>query len=165
MMLETITTVLVAFALGWLAGRRQSDPRPMRLVSVHEFKPPIMPAQSWTEAEMWRASVTSFCWHGGLIGFSYRQMRAEGVCRRAAWKTYTDLLCGFGILQRHERTETTWAGGWSYSRVRVALEHRLIALPCPVGKPPEINSAKLVAAQLAQRNPRATPNAQGARSA
>jgi hypothetical protein len=161
-MIETVFAVgVVSFVLGWLAGRRSGPARPMRLVKVNAFTAPGLAPLSWTETEMWRAHVTSFAWHGSLIGFSYRQMRTAGVCRRRAWKRYTDLLKGAGILQAAEGSETTWAGGWSAIKLRVALEHKLISLPYPPGKPPEINSVKLVAAQLARRGAAGAPNAAG----
>jgi hypothetical protein len=155
MMEYVFASGLLGFALGYLGGKRQAAPeRPMRLVDTRTYAmtPPGLVAHSWTEAEQWRAHVVSFAWHGGLIGFSYRQMAAAGIVRRAGWEVYTALLVDAGILQRRERSSTTWAGGWSSVKLRVALEHKLLALPYPPGRPPELNSPRLMAAQLAQRS-------------
>jgi hypothetical protein len=152
-MFETMAAAgLVGFIVGWLAGRRPGPEKPMRLVKLNDFRPPGLVARSWTEEENWRMHLCSFDWHGSLIGFSYRAMKDAGIVRRAAWETYTQLLVEEGILQRHERSATTWAGGWSAVKLNVALRHRTIPLPrYPKGNPPELNSA-LLSAQLAQAN-------------
>jgi len=146
----------LGFGIGWLAGRRQSDPRPMRLVSVHEMTAPGLVAKPVTELEEWRLNLTAFAFHANLLGtFAYRPMRQAGVCRRAAWECYCDLLKGAGIVAGAEGSSTSWAGGWSYSKLRVGLKHGRLSLPFPAGSPPAVNSAKL-AAQLAQRSAAST---------
>jgi hypothetical protein len=164
MVLEmTLGAGLLGFLAGFMAGRNQApkaEPRPMRLVR-REFTAPGGPvAQSWSDAELWRLHVGSFAYHGNITGFSYRAMREAGVCRRAAWERYTELLKGAGVIQGAERSATTWAGGWCVSRLNVELRHGRITLPYPSGKPPALNSAKL-AAQMAQRS---TPGTVGARA-
>lgn len=158
-MIETIAGVgLAAFALGWLSGRRQSNPAPMRLVTRHAATAPGLVAKGGAELGQWQLYTTAFAFHANLVGFSYRALRDAGVCRRAAWQQYTDLLKGAGVIQGQERSATSWAGGWCYARLRVAIKHQVIDLPFPIGDPPALNSAKL-AAQMAQRSTPATGGA------
>ena len=150
----TAGAALAGFGLGWLSGRRPSvDPaRPMRLVHVNEYTAPMLAPLSTTDADQWQLYTCAFAFHANLLGsFSYRTLAGAGVCRRAAWERYTGLLKDAGIIQAAERSSTTWAGGWCYSKLRAALKHGVIALPYPAGSPPALNSAKL-AAQMAQRS-------------
>jgi hypothetical protein len=147
MLLETtIGAAALGFLAGFLAGRSRvpkAEPRPMRLVRVHETIAPGGPvAQSWSESEMWRLSLTSFMYHGNVCGFSYRAMGPEGagVVRRAAWQTFSTVLREAGVLVASERSTTSWAGGWTYPKARAALKHGLITPPCPAGKPPMLLS-------------------------
>jgi hypothetical protein len=141
-MLETFAAVgLVGFILGWLGGRRQSDPKPMRLVSVHAMTPPMLAPKAGAELGQWELYVCAFAWHATMLhSWSFRTLTGASVVRRAGWECYTGLLREAGVIQAGDRSRTDWAGGWSYCKLRTALKHGRLALPYPAGGPPALNS-------------------------
>lgn len=145
-MLETAFFAgIVGFGLGFVAGRRPTAAeKPLQLVSVHSFEPPAGLQHSAAQVDQWPLYTTAFCFHANLLGsFSYRSMAAAGVVRRAAWECYTGILKDAGVIQAVPRSTTAWAGGWCYSKLRVELKHKRLALAYPAGNPPALNSAKI----------------------
>ena len=137
----------LGFVWGFVAGRRKpggTTDKPLRLVMTHGYTAPTSGLQhSAPQLGQWELYTCSWAWHGSIVGFSYRNMASAGVCRRAAWEIYSGLLRDAGVLQAAPRSATSWAGGWSYSRLRAELKHGRLLLPYPGGNPPAINSAKI----------------------
>lgn len=97
---------------------------------------PPMVAPPLTRAEEWRLAITSFAFHGNMVGFSYRAMSGAGICRRAAWEGYSGLMRDKGILIRVSRVETAWGPSWGYPRFRVELKRGVLTLPYPLDTAP-----------------------------
>lgn len=116
--------VLRAFDVGGMA----STTNHAKIVSTSP--PPL------TRPEEWRLAITSFAFHGNMVGFSCRAMSGAGICRRAAWEAYSGLLRDAGVVVRVNRVETAWAPSWGYPRFRVSLRRGLLTLPYPLDTAP-----------------------------
>jgi len=131
----------------------------MRLVTMG-YTSPVLPAIPGATLSQWELYAVSFAFHGNMIGFSYRRMAGAGLCRRAAWQTYTELLAGAGVIRTEARSASGWAGGWNYPRLRSAIKNGRLSLPFPSGDPPTLNSAH-VATQIAQHSTGSTASTGG----
>lgn len=85
----------------------------------------------------WKAAITKFALLGNLCGFGWRSM-----CRFTGqddWQTMLGLMVGADVLTPPRgRRAAQWAGGWCFSKFRLAVKHSRIDLPFPNAESPVV---------------------------